>query len=159
MMRIDNKYRFCYTKSMEIQIITRSPAKRALLQAVTALYAQLLKLENSKFSVVVSLVPSFAKETGMNGAACLVEDKVVAVAIDSRLPMEQMLITLAHEMVHVKQRAKGQLKSRINRKGEVVVSWMGRDYNTNYFDSPWELEAFSRERIMANKIAHIISEG
>lgn len=144
---------------MEIQIVTRSAAKRELLKAVTALYARLLKIENSKFSVVVSMVPGFSKEMGMNGAACLMEDKVVAVAIDSRLPMEQMLITLAHEMVHVKQRAKGQLKSRYNRKGDVVWSWMGRDYNTHYFDSPWELEAFSRERIMANKIAHIISEG
>lgn len=144
---------------MEIQIVTRSPAKRTLLKAVTALYAQLLKIENSKFSVVVSMVPGFAKEMGMNGAACLVEDKVVAVAIDSRLSMEQMLITLAHEMVHVKQHAKGQLKSRITRRGKVVVSWMGRDYNTHYFDSPWELEAFSRERVMANKVAHIILEG
>jgi hypothetical protein len=144
---------------MEIEISTRSSAKRELLKAVTALYARMLKIENSKFSVVVSMVPGFAKEMGMNGAACLVEDRVVAVALDSRLPMEQLLITLAHEMVHVKQRAKGQLKSRYNRKGEVVWSWMGRDYNTHYFDSPWELEAFSRERVMANKVAHIILEG
>lgn len=144
---------------MEIKVTTKSVAKRELLLAVANLYARLLNIENSKFSVIIDTVQGFAKSRGMNGAACLIEDKVIAVALDSKLSLEQTFITLAHEMVHVKQRAKGQLKNRIGRKGQVVWTWMGRDYNTDYFESPWEIEAFSRERIMANKVAHIIAKG
>lgn len=144
---------------MEIKVTTKSIAKRELLLAVANLYARILKIEKSKFVVIIDTVKGFAKARGMNGAACLIEDKVIAVALDSKLSLEQTFITLAHEMVHVKQRAKGQLKNRIDNKGRVVWTWMGRDYNTDYFESPWEIEAFSRERIMANKVAHIIVNG
>ena len=45
------------------------------------------------------------------------------------------LSTLAHEMVHVKQFAKGELSGNLSR-------WKTRDHsNTEYWDQPWEKEA------------------
>ena len=53
---------------------------------------------------------------------------------------------LAHEMVHLKQFALGELRmmSRCNK-------WKGKKWESksdeldNYYDSPWEIEAFGRE--------------
>jgi len=45
------------------------------------------------------------------------------------------LSTLAHEMVHVKQFARGELSSSLQH-------WKGRDHtDTEYWDQPWEKEA------------------
>lgn len=63
--------------------------------------------------------------------------------------------TLAHEMVHIKQYARGELQDRsaLNKKGKLEenIFWMGekwkktkREYWLQY-DSPWEIEAYGRE--------------
>ena len=49
----------------------------------------------------------------------------------------EILKTLAHEMVHVKQYCKRELN-------EEMTKWRGRSYDirkVSYFDRPWEIEA------------------
>lgn len=61
--------------------------------------------------------------------------------------------TLAHEMVHLKQYAKNEhTKSFSTAKGGIRIEnvWMGKPWrpkqNENiYYDSPWEIEAYGRE--------------
>ena len=54
-------------------------------------------------------------------------------------------ITLAHELLHVAQVAKGVLK--FTPKGR---KWKGKFYHRNYpyLDQPWELQAFARQEIL-----------
>lgn len=68
--------------------------------------------------------------------------------------INEMIKTLGHEMVHVRQYAKNQLQSGImvpTRGGLKMTSrWMGEIWKPKgkehqYFDSPWEVEAFGRE--------------
>ena len=57
-----------------------------------------------------------------------------------------MLTVLAHEMVHVKQYAKGEMKDYIRMKS---VKFQGKIYNDeemDYWDHPWEIEAHGREK-------------
>jgi hypothetical protein len=56
-----------------------------------------------------------------------------------------MGLTLAHEMIHVQQMARGILKTV---KG--INYWRGRKYSkkTKYLDMPWEIGAFSRQEII-----------
>lgn len=63
--------------------------------------------------------------------------------------LEQIGLTLAHEMVHVKQMAKGQL--RTVKTG--ANTWAGKRYSkdTNYLDRPWEVEAFSRQELILRR--------
>jgi hypothetical protein len=35
---------------------------------------------------------------------------------------------------------------------------MGQKIKSQYYDSPWEIEAYSRERVLANKIFQIIDK-
>lgn len=64
--------------------------------------------------------------------------------IHKKLPMRKLLQTVAHEMVHVKQYARGELYegSRIAKH-----RWQGKwvSNNIEYWDTPWEIEAHGRE--------------
>lgn len=66
----------------------------------------------------------------------------------------EMVKTLAHEMVHVKQHAKNELQGGhfVATRGGLKMrsKWMGELWSPkrkehNYFDSPWEIEAYGRE--------------
>ena len=54
-------------------------------------------------------------------------------------------ITLAHELTHVAQFAKGQLQ--LAKKGKL---WKGRLYKNDhpYLDQPWEIQAFARQELI-----------
>lgn len=68
--------------------------------------------------------------------------------------LEEMIKTLGHEMVHVKQHARNELQGgvMIPTKGGLRMTsrWMGEIWKPkaredHYFDSPWEIEAYGRE--------------
>ena len=60
------------------------------------------------------------------------------------MSLRKKLLSVAHEMVHVKQFTRKELEhtSSINRQ-----LWRGKNYNTKnrYYDLPWEIEAYGRE--------------
>lgn len=62
----------------------------------------------------------------------------------SKLRLRKILETVAHEMVHVKQYARGELYqgTRVNKH-----RWQGKwiSNNQDYWDHPWEIEAHGRE--------------
>lgn len=71
-----------------------------------------------------------------------------------------MIKTLAHEMVHVKQHAKNELRGGImipTRGGLKMTSkwmdkiWKPKGKEDHYYDSPWELEAYGMENGMLYK--------
>jgi hypothetical protein len=71
-----------------------------------------------------------------------VDGIVVIINPQSR---EKMGLTLAHEMVHVKQIAKGVLKSYNG-----VSYWRGKRVGkkVKYLYQPWEVEAFSKQELL-----------
>jgi len=71
-----------------------------------------------------------------------------------RQDIDEMIKTLGHEMVHVKQHAKNELQSgvMIPTKGGMRMTsrWLGKIWKPkaredHYFDAPWEIEAYGRE--------------
>jgi hypothetical protein len=63
-----------------------------------------------------------------------------------------MFSVLAHEMVHLKQMAKGEMKDRY-RKTKYVTVWRGETYEDDvlYWDQPWEIEAYGLENSLLAK--------
>ena len=68
--------------------------------------------------------------------------------------IDEMIKTLGHEMVHVKQHAKNELQTGVavaTRGGFKILSkWQGEIWKPKgkedaYFDCPWEIEAYGRE--------------
>lgn len=70
------------------------------------------------------------------------------IVINTSLGPKRLLESLAHEMVHVKQYAKGELKDYVYSKH---VKWCGvkmlydEEDDDQYFESPWEIEAYGRQ--------------
>ena len=66
------------------------------------------------------------------------------ISIDSGMGKRALLIALAHEMVHVKQYAKGELQYLSSKK---LQRFQGKEYHPDfmYWEKPWEIEAFGRE--------------
>lgn len=64
------------------------------------------------------------------------------IMINRGLSKEDQLVALAHELVHVKQYARGELKEVL--VGPTKLKWKGQFFlweKDNYWDTPWEIEA------------------
>ncbi len=138
---------------------TKSEKRANLLCAATKYYAYLLlpKRTVECLNVEVILNPKL-KDYGY----CMSDG-------DDRSPKEfqielqtgrdrtevDILQTLAHEMVHLKQYAKNELKASLAIKQvsdglSFGTTWMGEVYEFKksqhgYWDAPWEIEAYGRE--------------
>jgi len=67
------------------------------------------------------------------------------IEINNSKSRKAQLATLAHEMVHVKQWARGELFDYLL---EEKTRWQGAVYKRDgldYYDEPWEIEAHGRE--------------
>jgi hypothetical protein len=70
------------------------------------------------------------------------------IGINPKLRRFKMLQCLAHEMVHVKQYARGELSAEL-----VTAKWQGKVYKLSnsfedYLNWPWEVEAYGRDRAL-----------
>lgn len=67
---------------------------------------------------------------------------------------ENVLKTVLHEMVHVKQYAKGELQERYKFGHKQL--WKGKDCSdVNYWDQPWEVEAYKLQDELYDKFENI----
>jgi hypothetical protein len=67
------------------------------------------------------------------------------IRIDPSMGRKLYLMSLAHEIVHIKQMATGELK---DKRTPGLVNWNGETINENekdYWDYPWEIDAHGRE--------------
>jgi|TARA_B110000977_G_scaffold180345_1_gene239864 hypothetical protein len=83
---------------------------------------------------------------------CLEGDHNREFRIDIRkgLGLYDLISTVCHEMVHVKQYVKGQLKHRTDGS-QMWKTEPDLSQETNYEDTPWELEAFALEEELAKQ--------
>jgi hypothetical protein len=89
---------------------------------------------------------NYEKKEGVLGD-CVWEDchyrgREFTVNVDRNPNFALLLNTLAHELVHVKQHAKGELYELQRRKN--YTRFKGKTYSTkrlDYWDYPWEIEA------------------
>lgn len=99
-------------------------------------------------SIEILLEPNLVRNESDQAYCVNISDSGAArefeISIDAGLGKRAMLLALAHEMVHVKQYAQGELK--YNRK-ERLHRFQGKKYHPNYlyWEQPWEIEAFGRE--------------
>lgn len=141
---------------MEILVKSRCKIKRDFIHTIATFYAQSLNIADSKYSITIYNQSNLQKNYGHRGNLGVISERHLGMTLDSRLSVETLIHTLAHEMIHAKQRVRGQLKHRFKKNGKVEFLWCGKAYDKDYYDSPWEIDAFKRERILANKVAQIV---
>ena len=74
------------------------------------------------------------------------------IEIDSSLSKRGILQGLAHELAHVKQYAKGEMKDYVKMPSKVrwrdYIYECDQDDNFDYWSSPWEVEAYGYEKCL-----------
>lgn len=82
------------------------------------------------------------------GYADNTDDDEYEVLINRNLDLDEMIVTLFHEMVHVYQMYSG-------RYNVDEQTWDGVDYSkASYLERPWEIEAYELEQVMLKGFAY-----
>ena len=141
---------------MDIEVLSYSKTLPDFLKGAAKFYAKELGLEKSTYKVFIVTDPHLKKD-GSNGVCAKTGDREITIALYSRLSVIKMMYTLAHEMVHVKQIAKGQYKHETKR-GAIHHYWMGKRVKASYLKRPWEIEAFSRESLLVETLGDFFTK-
>jgi hypothetical protein len=138
---------------MEYLVEATSPRVGLFLNSIMPSMVEQLGLTRSRRAVLIKVTDEI--DEGMQGATLnidIADCYLVLIKKPKRVTKTSLLemgTTLAHEMVHVRQLAKGQMKFLPNQ----ARVWMGKRYSkkTHYLDQPWELDAFARQEILFRK--------
>jgi hypothetical protein len=144
---------------MEIEILSRSKNKGLvqLLERSAQFFAEKLNVTKCNYKVFICTKRGLKRE-GHMGLCAKTGDREITVAVDGALPLPNILYTLAHEMVHVKQFCRGQYRSELARNGRYRRYWLGKQVIAKYEDRPWELEAFTREGILVSQLMEHVAQ-
>ena len=124
---------------------------RKLVKIAAWWYAEKLmgKRLMSGLEININLSKTLLSKDGNEGTAIWEDESIrpkeFTIALDSTCNIRNILITLAHEMVHVKQWAKGEMYEYVEQD---MVRFNKTKFNLadiNYWDYPWEIEAFGRQ--------------
>lgn len=128
---------------MEVKVEASRRNKKFIEALMPSMFKQ-LKLENSKRVLLIRVADECGNDQGIT--MDLGENLGIVVVIKPRKNLKDVGLTLAHEMVHVKQYATGELRDYV--KSTSLNRWQGKiidDSKISYWDRPWEIEAFGRE--------------
>jgi Zn-dependent peptidase ImmA (M78 family) len=126
---------------MNFIVQSRSKRTKKFFEAILPSMIRQLNLTNSRKCLIVK-----TDRIDSQGVTLPFYDiDTYLVVVNSTKRLTDMGITLAHEMVHVRQMAKGKLKSV--PKGN---TWNGKLYTkkTEYLDQPWEQDAFAKQELV-----------
>ncbi len=135
-----------------IEVTGGTKKQRELVQSIAEYSA--VKLLGSRLAASVEITIELRHDLGATlGNATWEDDNhrprefTIEVNASKHIRLRRMLETVTHEMVHVKQFAKGEMKDLMSRPAN-IRKWMGKEVDMNtisYWDLPWEIEAYGRE--------------
>lgn len=137
---------------MEYKIEASKIVSRVIESVIQSIFDQ-CKLTKSKSAILIKVTSDMPSDS--DGLVSYIEEAdcylvlVKSPKSFTTANMKNMLTILAHEMVHVKQYALGIMK--ITPSGHTI--WNGKTYrkNINYLQSPWEIDAFSRQELITRR--------
>ena len=150
---------------MDFQVLMRSSDRRLLIESCIKFYAKELNIENHNFNLIVEPINLREIRSADGSVTELIkkkkysvkkEKKLILMQLESKLKIGRLIEVIAHEMVHVKQTVRGQLASR-----GVSLFWRGKKVlcsKINYYDRPWEIEAWSKQTLLSNKIFRLLDK-
>jgi hypothetical protein len=126
---------------MEYLVKTRSKQTKKFIEAILPSMISQLGLERSRKFLLID-VCRLESEKGLTTPLPGLDSIVIAL---NPAKWQDLGVTLAHEMVHVKQLANGTLRAVGGDKW-----WRGKKYSrrTKYLDMPWEIDAFAQQEII-----------
>ena len=110
--------------------------------------SNLLKIRVHVRKTVLDIVTKGQVELHANGSK---RQRDYLIVLNGKKGLHSTIETLAHEMVHVRQKAKNQLQYKYHQTyGSIMARWKDNPpvplSNINYLDRPWEIEARKLQR-------------
>ncbi len=134
----------------DIMIIGGSHFKRTTAEMVINFCIKKLMPRMKTLDILLYLEKNMDRADGY----CLAESKrSFVLEIDSRLKGDDFITAITHEMVHVKQYARGETKD-VN---QFTKSWKGEEYISlystveEYMELPWEEEAYRLQETLCEE--------
>lgn len=129
---------------MEYKIDASSTKAKRYIGALLPSLMDQLKLNRSK-KLLHIIVDKDLNEHGITMDFTPVTGCYLMVLRGTR-NLTELGMTLAHELVHVKQMASGVLK----HSSDGDTFWCGKKYGqtTRYIDCPWEIQAYSKQELL-----------
>ena len=129
-----------------IEFETKCSALRreAIEAAVHFAASQMLPRIRKPVFINIRAIRKLAKKQGVYGDCMDEGDREFTIRIDVSLPLDQMITTILHEMVHVWQYVSNRMVYKWVhevRFAKEVYSW-----DMPYDDRPWEIEAHRLEK-------------
>ena len=126
-------------------ILTRRFKNKKLsntLRRATSFYLNRLNQDITNITIHIVQMPKL----GADGTCEKISNKEFIIELNEDLGLEHRLVTLAHEIVHIKQYRTRQLRTWHLKTGTIDI-WEGKRFrNVNYFQQPWEAEALLLEQ-------------
>jgi hypothetical protein len=125
---------------MEYVVEARNKKHKKWIEALMPSMLKQLGLTNSRKTLLVTV-----ESCEQQGATFPLDPIGSYVVVINPSTLKDIGLTLAHELVHVRQLAKGILKT-VDGKNY----WRGQRYTrrTRYLDQPWEQDAFARQELV-----------
>tara|TARA_B100001971_G_C17777989_1_gene328295 strand:- start:6 stop:485 length:480 start_codon:yes stop_codon:yes gene_type:complete len=136
---------------MLIHIKGSNKSVRKLVEYATWFYAEKLLGTRlmSGLEININLKRNLLSKSGCEGTAIWEDEgfrpKEFTIELDSSVKLRNLLITLAHEMVHIKQWAKDEMYEYMKPH---MVRFKGEKLHlkeVEYWDYPWEIEAYGKQ--------------
>lgn len=131
--------------------------KRLLARSVVDFMIQQILPRHRTLNIEI-LLSNLMKESGVCGFCNAFSSRDFLIEVDKTLDHYDIIETICHEMIHLKQHARKELK-KYNYKNKSVL-WKNKRYSIDedeYSDFPWEKEAYEYEFIYAKKF--LIAQG
>ena len=134
-----------------LEFIHKCSKKRenTISAAIDFAYNELLSRVRNPVYINIKPIRKLTQTQGVNGDCMDEDDREFTIRIDVSLPLNEMATTIIHEMVHVQQYLSGKLK----QPGCGKATFDGVDFNwdMDYDNRPWEIEAHAKEKQLAEK--------
>lgn len=123
--------------------------KKAIKAAVKFAFIQLMPRIRKPVYINIRAIRKLAEKQGVYGDCMDEGDREFTIRIDVSLPLEEMISTILHEMVHVWQ----YVSKRMVQNWVHEVRFAKQVYSSDlpYDDRPWEIEAHRIEKELKEK--------
>lgn len=141
---------------MKVSIRTKggavlTPFERNVIRQAAIFYGEVLmsKRINDNLDIRINLHDQYYKNHGFLGDTMPLDceesyrPRSFEINLDRTKRLKTIVFTLGHEFIHVKQFAKGELKD--GKRGNKVIFHKVKFDDDNYWESPWEIEAYGKE--------------
>lgn len=142
----------------EIVITGGSKRLKELVRSASEFYLKKLLPRHSLY-IHIHLIPKLTQKESMYGDTIWDDQnyrpREFVIRLDSSVDKDTLIWTLAHEMIHVKQYAKGELYDYSSRP---YTKWKGEQIdadNYQYCELPWEIEACELDKELYESYIHL----